>query len=54
MKGKLSFSATNTQGGFDVENAYKENNLYVSMVEVEVLWCCEAVFPPKALGTFFG
>ena len=25
----------------------KENNLYVNMVEAEVLWCCGAVFPPN-------
>ena len=35
---KFSFSATNTQVGFGVKrNAYPENNLHVSMVEVEVL-----------------
>ena len=56
VKWKLSFSATNTQNGFwhKRKKAYNENNLYVSMVEVEILWCCEAVFPPKALGTLFG
>ena len=36
------------------EKACTENNLCVSMVEVEVLWCCGAVFPPKALGILFG
>ena len=36
------------------KNAYTENNLYASMVEVEVPWCHGAIFPPKALGTFGG
>ena len=51
---KLSFSATDTQGEFGKKkNAFTENNLYVSMVEVEVEvpWFCGAVFHPKALGT---
>ena len=36
------------------ENAYTKNNQYVSMVEVEVPWCCGAVFISKDLGTMLG
>ena len=54
-----TWSSQNATGTLKVglaekKNAYTENNLYVSIVKVEVLWCFSAVFPPKALGTLVG